>query len=283
MEHYKLELMSRGQRVSVSVGDSVLLCSGDYQEEPATPPPSRGKLDDDAELAMFDADDSDEDDDDLYNAGESSSSSRPSHSDPARGNYSLTDEGYLDNDDEIRALDPFVAQIERMWEEPAPTSSKHSSHGRRKKSGTDLSATKTLQNDFVSDDAQRKRMKIRARWYFKKADLEGIDGKFVGLSKSQLLSSMTSKDLVLGDCKDDNEISTLLGKCHVLRRKPRRDGSKESIPRAFICRYEININAGAVILKPHEGKDQKIPVPENKNKKSPAFVESSKRPSLVKK
>ena len=43
------------------------------------------------------------------------------------------------------------------------------------------------------------RMKLRARWYFKKEDMAGIGGTYVGVkSRKALLETLGPRDLILG-------------------------------------------------------------------------------------
>ena len=87
---------------------------------------------------------------------------------------------------------------------------------------------------------------------------------------------MTPRELVLGDQADDNEVSTILGKCRVVSRPPLPKGSGnkkgstsaeapdlEDLPvGAFACRYGLTLHpparagaAGTVVFSPYDGQD----------------------------
>lgn len=72
------------------------------------------------------------------------------------------------------------------------------------------------------DEERAMRMKIRARWYFKKEDIELFNDStaFRGITKKALLSLMGPRDVVLSNLTDDNEVPTILGKCMVSRLTP---------------------------------------------------------------
>ena len=53
-----------------------------------------------------------------------------------------------------------------------------------------------------------------------KEDIQGLTSHFVGVSRRDLIATMTPRELILGDQADDNEVSTILGKCRVVRRAP---------------------------------------------------------------
>ena len=93
---------------------------------------------------------------------------------------------------------------------------------------------------------------------------------------------MSPRDILLGEQSDVNEISTILGRCRVIRLKPLKDdgstsptpsnkkddndkssSSSSTLKGAFFCRYNISIEAptkssrkGKVILTPYEGPDE---------------------------
>lgn len=96
---------------------------------------------------------------------------------------------------------------------------------------------------------------------------------------------MTPRDILLGEQTDINEISTILGKCKVIRLKPDPSvGRKRSSSRlsrsqgAYFCRYNISIvlppkskAKGKIIITPYEGPDEEDnedDVPKHPNKKS---------------
>lgn len=145
----------------------------------------------------------------------------------------------------MNSLDPYVGRVEEMWEEPrgSQQEQKGRSYGR---------------------------MKYRVRWFFKKSDVVSIRGQFVGVSRSELVSAMTPRDILLGEQTDINEISTILGKCKVIRIKPdpaagrKRSSSRISKSQgAFFCRYNISIvpppkskGKGKIVITPYEGPDE---------------------------
>ena len=77
---------------------------------------------------------------------------------------------------------------------------------------------------------------------FKKEDVAGLGGDFVPFSRQHILSSMTARDLLLGDQRDDNEVSAILGKCRVIRCRP-SDLYPSNLNGVFICRYDITLTA----------------------------------------
>jgi hypothetical protein len=137
----------------------------------------------------------------------------------------------------LGALDPYVAVIERMWEEVEEDAPK-------KKKSKD-SSTKTT-SDRVS------RMMVRTRWFFRKEDLEELDCSFVieGQNskdvKQKISAAMSARDLLLSNQSDDNSVSAILGKTHVIRGKQMsKSGEWEDteVPKgSFVCRYNIEID-----------------------------------------
>lgn len=178
----------------------------------------------------------------------------------------------------IDALDPFIARIERMWEEirvPEGYTEMNSSKkwsGKAKNKGKDINFTKTDPNSSIKELNGNKESKImvRCRWYFKKEDVEGLSGKFViegqkakGDTKQKILAAMTPRDLILTDLMDDNPALTILAKAQVVKGKPLMEESNaiqdKAARGAFICRYEIKIRPpkssgkeGTVVLTPYE-------------------------------
>jgi len=133
----------------------------------------------------------------------------------------------------IGALDPFIGYVERLYEEDSP----QKAPGPKKKKSKGATTTPS-------------QMKVQTRWFFKKEDIKGLSGRFIiqgqatrGDAKDQIFDAMSSKDLILTDQSDDNDVTSILRKATVVRRKP-LDGSDDremSIPDgAFVCRYELN-------------------------------------------
>mmetsp|Transcript_8300 Transcript_8300/g.12288 ORF Transcript_8300/g.12288 Transcript_8300/m.12288 type:complete len:563 (-) Transcript_8300:290-1978(-) len=108
------------------------------------------------------------------------------------------------------------------------------------------------------------RMKLRARWYFKKEDMAGIGGTYVGVkSRKALLETLGPRDLILGDQFDDNEVPTILGTCNVIRCAPSE--KSEEVPKgSYTCRWDVNIpkrgqaGFGTVRMKPYESTKQTL-------------------------
>ena len=77
---------------------------------------------------------------------------------------------------------------------------------------------------------------------------------------------MTRRDILLGEQTDVNEISTILGTCRVIHRKPISDNQDDftSNPKgAFFCRYNIKIELpnkssqkGKITIIPYDGPDE---------------------------
>ena len=114
-----------------------------------------------------------------------------------------------------------------------------------------------------------------------KEDISGLTSHFVGVSRKELLATMTPRELILGDQADDNEVSTILGKCRVVSRPPlpKKGGSGKKGDKkasaaaaaaeeaelpvgAFACRYGLTLHpparagaAGTVVFSPYDGQD----------------------------
>mmetsp|Transcript_14988 Transcript_14988/g.18281 ORF Transcript_14988/g.18281 Transcript_14988/m.18281 type:complete len:739 (+) Transcript_14988:189-2405(+) len=145
----------------------------------------------------------------------------------------------------MNKLDPYVGRVEEMWEDP-------------------------LGDEEEGDDDPHLRMNFRVRWFFKKSDVVKLSGQFIGVSRQQLLSSLTARDLLLGEQSDVNNVTTILGKCKVLRCKPvdiddssSAISSSSSSRGAFHSRYDITIQPpkkssgkGKIIITPYEGPDE---------------------------
>ena len=139
----QLEMRVGGRAALIRTGDCALLCSGDVTEDVlyGGTPTAKGGGDDDANMA--DAADSKKADDqeaDLLYGGAAT----------------------CFDDVAISQLDPFVARIERMWEEPEPAedgADESPAAARRREQDRKLFGT--------NYDERRARMKIRARWFYK--------------------------------------------------------------------------------------------------------------------
>ncbi len=127
-----------------------------------------------------------------------------------------------------------------------------------------------------------------------KCDVEGLKGDFVGVPRKKILSSMSPRDILLSEQTDINEISTILGKCRVLRVKPpsedkpsgssgpsEKEGddgnssklkvrSKQRPPKgAFFCKYDIILTPatkssrkGKINIVPYDGPDEEAEIDE---------------------
>lgn len=223
--HSKVEVVVRGRKSLIQPGDTVLLFSGDDDDAKAL---GIAREVDNSLSSSEGEEDSDDDD----------------ASDEENDESARTDGG---GDDPLPGPDPFVARVEKLWEENEPAST----GGRRGNSGN--------KDDY--DLERRSRMKIRARWFFKKADIESLGGTFVGASRERLLATMTDQDLILGDQTDDNEVPTILGKCRVFRALPLSREHPKNLG-DFVSRYTVTIHPpanprngarGTVVFKPYQG------------------------------
>lgn len=122
------------------------------------------------------------------------------------------------------------------------------------------------------------RMKLRARWYFKKEDMAGIGGTYIGVkSRKALLETLSPRDLILGDQFDDNEVPTILGTCNVIRCAP-SEKSEELQKGSYVCKWNVSIpkrgqaGFGTVRMKPYEPTKQKPAA------SSPAAQDASQEP-----
>ena len=121
-----------------------------------------------------------------------------------------------------------------------------------------------------------------------KKDLQEIGGTFAGLNRRNFLNAMTPQALILGEQTDDNEVSTILAKCQVLRRCPiaaagsldatastSSDSTGAAPPHkpdttntsTYICSYTVHIpkkgeeGFGTVIIRPYDGPEDPLPAP----------------------
>ncbi|KAL9183523.1 hypothetical protein ACHAXT_004379 [Thalassiosira profunda] len=138
----------------------------------------------------------------------------------------------------LGSLDPFIGKVERLWE---------AAEGQQKKG----------------------RMIVRVRWFFKKEDIEGLKGVAIsarptwGDAKENIVSTMGPHDLVLTDRSDDNSVSTILRKVHVIRSKPLESREMDvEIPKGnYVCRYDLSFSGtleAAAELHPYNGSRTKF-------------------------
>ena len=137
----KLEMRVGGRAALIRTGDCALLCSGDVTEDVlygGTPTAQGGGDDDgDNDVEMADANKNKDEDDVLYGGAAT-----------------------CFDDVAISQLDPFVARIERMWEDPEADDD-DASPGAAQRREQDK---KLLGTNY---DERRSRMKIQARWFYK--------------------------------------------------------------------------------------------------------------------
>ena len=136
----KLEMRVGGRAALIRTGDCALLCSGDVTEDVlyGGTPTAKGGGDDDAEdVEMADANKNKDEGDVLYGGAAT-----------------------CFDDVAISQLDPFVARIERMWEDPEADDD-DASPGAAQRREQDK---KLLGTNY---DERRSRMKIQARWFYK--------------------------------------------------------------------------------------------------------------------
>ena len=98
-----------------------------------------------------------------------------------------------------------------------------------------------------------------------KQDVEALEGKFTGeISREDLLSKMTSHDLILSNQCDDNDVESIMRRCIVVARKPSTEERPELPSEAFVSNYRINFGKGAssgtVELAAYDGLDEPWPI-----------------------
>jgi len=154
----------------------------------------------------------------------------------------------------IGALDPFIGYVERLYEDD---SSQKAAGPKKKKS--------------KSVNSSSSQMKVQTRWFFKKEEIKGLTARFIiqdqttrGDAKEQIFDAMSSNDLILTDQSDENDVTSILRKATVVRRKPLDgpdvDDEEMAIPDgAFVCRYQLNFSPssssggeGTVVVNPVE-------------------------------
>lgn len=155
---------------------------------------------------------------------------------------------------DIGALDPFIGYVERLYDDD--TSQKVA--GPKKKKSKSANSTPS-------------QMKVQTRWFFKKEEIKGLSARFIipgqttrGDAKEKIFDAMSSNDLILTDQSDEIDVTSILRKAAVVRRKP-LDGSDDDdeemvIPEgAFVCRYQLNFSPtsssggeGTVVVHPFE-------------------------------
>lgn len=114
-------------------------------------------------------------------------------------------------DDDASSDLPVVAWVERLWEETER-----------------------------EQQTESKRMRVRARRYFRRSDLEGMPGTFTGLNRQALLDSLTTDNhLVLGEDVEDFSVATILDACRVVRRLADDVDADEADSSVLVCRHVL--------------------------------------------
>jgi len=117
-----------------------------------------------------------------------------------------------------------------------------------------------------------------------KSDLEVLKGKFTGpISREELLSKMTSYDLILSNQCDANDVESIMSRCIIVARKPGTEDPPEAPEEIFVSSYRINFGeSGAIELKAYDGPDEPWPIfdPEDyeDDVSATASVESAPKP-----
>ena len=152
---------------------------------------------------------------------------------------------------DIGALDPFIGYVERLY---GDDSSQKSTGPKKKKKSKSANSTPS-------------QMKVQTRWFFKKEEIKGLSARFIiqgqttrGDAKEKIFDAMSSNDLMLTDQSDEIDVTSILRKATVVRRKPLDDDEEMVIPEgAFVCRYQLNFSPtsssgeeGTVVVHPFE-------------------------------
>ena len=95
-------------------------------------------------------------------------------------------------------------------------------------------------------------------------DVQQLKGTCVGpLTKQQLLSTISDRDLLLSNQYDENDVLTVLDKCIVVNRQPGEEISliKAMRPGVYVSRYSISFGEmpGASVLTAYDGENQPWP------------------------
>ena len=95
-------------------------------------------------------------------------------------------------------------------------------------------------------------------------DVQELKGTCVGpLTKQQLMSSISNRDLLLSNQYDENDVLTILDKCIVVNRRPGEEIALLDAmrPGVFVSRYSISFGEtpGASVLTAYDGENQPWP------------------------
>ena len=172
----QLEMRVGGRAALIRTGDCALLCSGDVTEDVlyGGTPTAKGGGDGDDDNANVNKKKANDEEADLLYGGAAT----------------------CFDDVAISQLDPFVARIERMWEDPEPSedgADESPAAARRREQDRKLFGT--------NYDERRSRMKIRARWFYKVR--RGLAVMYVGGSKAGLAYAK-KYDMLCAHCHFSN-------------------------------------------------------------------------------
>lgn len=138
----------------------------------------------------------------------------------------------------MNSLNPYVGKVIAMWEEDAVE--------------TDCSSV------VKHKDERRTRMKALIQWYYTRYDVLCLKGQFEGYTRENISSIMQNPRMLLfGKNTDENEVSTILGKCHVSRNAPFVSGDCRRYqsnwnPKdqgSFFCDFDLIITPGSKASK----------------------------------
>ena len=177
----QLEMRVGGRAALIRTGDCALLCSGDVTEDVLYGGTPTAKGGDDDDVNMTDGKKkADDEEADLYGGAAT-----------------------CFDDVAISQLDPFVARIEKMWEEPEPSedgADESPAAARRREQDRKLFGT--------NYDERRSRMKIRARWFYKVR--RGLAVINVGGSNADLAYMCNKYDMLCAHCHFSNGHHTFI-------------------------------------------------------------------------
>ena len=95
------------------------------------------------------------------------------------------------------------------------------------------------------------------------------------------MNSLNANDVILSDQADDNDVTTIMGLCPLVFRRP----SSETPMEGFVCRYRLEIDQSSVTIVPYEGgldeggeesQDEDDAPPRKVHRRSASSVDGSK-------
>lgn len=96
-----------------------------------------------------------------------------------------------------------------------------------------------------------------------KMDVQQLKGSCAGpLTKQQLLSTISNRDLLLSNQYDENDVLTVLDKCIVVNRRPGEEMPLNAVrPGVFVSRYSISFGdtPGVSVVTAYDGENQPWP------------------------